>query len=373
MTSHTAKAVGLSLALLGCLAATGCGQSPPPKRPPPTVGVVVIEPQAATLTTVLPGRTDAYNVSDVRPQVNGILKARLFEEGSIVKAGQPLYQIDPAPYIATLNNAKAALATAEAKAKRYAALVKLDAVAPQDYDDAEAAYKQALATTQSAQINVGYTTITAPISGRIGRSAFTQGALVTSDQTTALATISQLDPIYVDINQSSAELLALKLAMQGGHLNDQGPADARVTLQLDNGSTYDQVGKLQFSEVTVDTSTGEVTLRAIFPNPSGLLLPGMFVRATIIEGVQNNAILAPQQGVSRDEKGDPTALVVDSSGIARLRYLKTGQAIGDKWLVTDGLKAGDKLIVEGLQKAQPDAPVHAVPASFAKATTPGGA
>ena len=373
MTSHSAKAVGLSLALLGCLAATGCGQTPPPKRPPPTVGVVVVEPQAATLTTVLPGRTDSYNVSDVRPQVNGLLKARLFEEGSLVKAGQPLYQIDPAPYIAAYNNAKAALVTAEAKAHRYAALVKVGAVAPQDYDDAQAAYKQALANTQTAAINLGYTKVIAPISGRIGRSAFTQGALVTSDQTTALATIQQLDPIYVDINQSSSELVALKLAMRAGHLNDQAAGDARVTLQLDNGTIYDQTGKLQFSEVTVDTSTGAVTLRAIFPNPTGLLLPGMFVRATIIEGVQNNAILAPQQAVSRNEKGDPTALVVDAKGMARLRLLKTGQAIGDKWLVLDGLKAGDKLIVEGLQKAQPDAPVHAVPASFVKAATPGGA
>ena len=373
MTSHSAKALGLSLALLGCFAAAGCGRTPPPKRPPPTVGVVVIQPQPATLTTVLPGRTDSYNVSDVRPQVNGILKARLFVEGSYVKAGQPLYQIDPAPYIATLNNAKAARVTAEAKAKRYAALVKVGAVAPQDYDDAEAAYKQALATEQSAQINVGYTRVTAPISGRIGRSAFTQGALVTSDQTTALATIQQLDPIYVDINQSSAELLALKLAMEGGHLSDQGPADARVTLQLDNGTAYNQVGKLQFSEVTVDPSTGAVTLRAIFPNPAGILLPGMFVRATIIEGVQNNAILAPQQAISRDEKGDATALVVDGKGMARLRLLTTGQAIGDKWLVTSGLKAGDKLIVEGLQKVQPDTPVHAVPASFVKAAKPGGA
>jgi membrane fusion protein (multidrug efflux system) len=355
---------GLTAALLGCLAIVGCGKSAPPKPPPPTVGVVVIKPEAATLTAVLPGRTDSYAQSEVRPQVNGILKARLFQEGAYVKAGDPLYQIDPATYIAAYNNAKAALVTAKAKATRYAALVKAGAVAPQDYDDAVATYKQALANTQTAAINLGYTKITAPISGRIGRSSVTQGALVTSDQTTALATIQQLDPIYVDITQSTSELLNLKLAMQGGHLTKEGPADARVTLQLDNGTPYNLDGKLQFSEVTVDPSTSEVTLRAIFPNPAGVLLPGMFVRATIIEGTAPQAILAPQQGVSRNEKGDPTAEVVDAKGIARLRTLKTSRAIGDKWLVTDGLKAGDKLIVEGLQKAVPDSPVHAVPASF---------
>ena len=360
------------IALLGCLLAAGCGQSPPPKRPPPTVGVVVIEPQPVQLTTVLPGRTDPYASSDVRPQVNGIIKARLFVEGSTVKAGDPLYQIDPAPYIAAYNNAEAALVTAQAKATRYAALVKLQAVAPQDYDDAEATYKEALANTKTAAINLGYTKITAPISGRIGRSAVTQGALVTTDQTTALATIQQLDPIYVDITQSSSELLNLKLAMEGGRLTENGPADARVTLQLDNGTPYNEDGKLQFSEVTVDPTTGEVTLRAIFPNPAGILMPGMFVRATIIEGVANNAILAPQQGVSRDEKGDPTVEIVDAKGFARLRAITTGQAIGDKWLVTDGLKAGDRLIVEGLQKAMPDTPVHAVPASFANAAASGG-
>jgi membrane fusion protein (multidrug efflux system) len=365
MIQFKTDALGLSVALLGCLVIAGCGKSAPPKPPPPTVGVVVIEPQAATLTTILPGRTDSYAESEVRPQVNGILKARLFQEGAYVKAGDPLYQIDPAPYIAAYNNAKAALVTAQAKATRYAALVKLGAVAPQDYDDALATYKQALANTQTAAINLGYTKITAPISGRIGRSSVTQGALVTTDQTTALAIIQQLDPIYVDITQSTSELLNLKLAMQGGRLTNAGPADARVTLQLDNGTPYNLDGKLQFSEVTVDSSTGAVTLRAIFPNPSGVLLPGMFVRATIIEGNQNNAILAPQQGIGRNEKGDPTALVVDTKGMARLRVLKTGQAIGDKWLVTDGLKAGDKLIVEGLQKAFPDSPVHAVPASFA--------
>jgi len=373
MPVNSAKTLGLSLTLLSCISATSCGPGSPPKRPPPEAGFVVIQAQPVTLTTVLPGRTDPYAVSEVRPQVNGILKARLFEEGSNVKAGDALYQIDPAPYIAAYNNAKAVLGTAKAKATRYGALVKLGAVAPQDYDDAVAAYGQALANTQTAAINLGYTKIIAPISGRIGRSAFTLGALVTSDQTTALATIQKLDPIYVDINQSSAELLNLKLAMQGGRLTQSGPSDARVTLQLDNGTPYNETGTLQFSEVTVDPTTGAITLRAIFPNPAGVLLPGMFVRATIIEGVQKSAILAPQQGVSRDEKGDPTAEIVDDKGIARLRVLKTSRAIGDKWLVTDGLKAGDRLIVEGLQKVVPDTPVHAVPASSAKPAGPGGA
>jgi membrane fusion protein, multidrug efflux system len=372
MISGDTRLMGRALIPLVYFIAAGCSPHQPPKPPPPEVGVVIVRAEPVVLTTVLPGRTDPYETSDVRPQVNGILKARLFQEGGNVTAGEPLYQIDPAPYVAAYDNAKAALVTAQAKARRYTALFKLKAVASQDYDDAVAAYKQALANVQTAAINLGYTKVTAPISGRIGRSAFTQGALVTSDQTTALATIQRLDPIYVDITQSSTALLDLKLEMEGGHLTNTGPAGARATLQLDNGTLYNQTGKLLFSEVTVDQTTGSVTLRAIFPNPAGILLPGMFVRATIIEGVQNNAILAPQQGVSRDEKGDPTAEIVDAKGVARLRFLKTSRAIGDKWLVTDGLKPGDRLIVEGLQKVVPDAPVHAVPASFATAAKPGG-
>ncbi|HXC55060.1 MAG TPA: efflux RND transporter periplasmic adaptor subunit [Rhizomicrobium sp.] len=363
--------MGRALVLIGCLAAAACSKGPPPKPPPPNVGVVVIRPQPVELTTLLPGRTSPYAVSDVRPQVGGILKARLFEEGSNVKAGAVLYQIDPAPYVAAYNNAKGVLVAAKAKADRYAALVKLLAVARQDYDDAVAAYQQALANAQAAAINLGYTKITAPISGRISRSSVTQGALLTADQTTALATIQTLDPIYVDITQSSTELLSLKQAMQNGRMTDNGPMAARATIQLDNGTAYDQVGTLQFSEVTVDQSTGQVTLRAIFPNPQGVLLPGMFVRTTIVEGVAQNAILAPQQGVSRNEKGDPIVYIVDAKGIARLRPIKTSRAIGDKWLVTDGLKAGDRLIVEGLQNVAADQPVHAVAASFAGPANPG--
>jgi membrane fusion protein (multidrug efflux system) len=347
------------------LSVLGCSPAPQPKRPPPDVGVVVIKTEPAQLTATLPGRTSPFATSDIRPQVSGILKERLFTEGAIVQKGQALYQIDPAPYKAAYDNAAAALATAKAKSVRYAALVKQGAVAPQDADDALAAYKQAAANVETARINLGYTRITAPIGGRIGRSAVTQGALLTADQTTTLATIQTLDPIYVDITQSTSEVLSLKLAMQHGSVNGEA-ADAPATLTLDNGAQYSQAGKLQFSEVTVDETTGAVTLRAIFPNPNGILLPGMFVRAAILEGTDNNAILAPQQGVGRNEKGDPTALVVDDKNIARLHVLKTSRAIGDKWLVTDGLKPGDRLIVEGTQKVQPDAPVHPVPASFAK-------
>jgi membrane fusion protein (multidrug efflux system) len=349
--------------LLGC-------SKPQQKQGPPDVGVVVIKTEPAQLTAVLPGRTESFAVSDIRPQVGGILKARLFTEGALVRQGQPLYQIDPAPYKAAYDNATAVLAAAKAKANRYGALVKQAAIAPQDYDDAIAAYKQAQANAQTARINLGYTRITAPISGRIGRSSVTQGALLTADQTTPLATIQTLDPIYVDITQSSSEVLSLKLAVQHGNL-DAEPADAPATLTLDNGSQYSEAGRLQFSEVSVDQTTGAVTLRAIFPNPHGILLPGMFVRATVAEGTDPNAILAPQQGIGRNEKGDPTALVVDAKNIARLHFLKTSRAIGDKWLVTDGLKPGDRLIVEGLQKAQPDAPVHPVPASFLKPAAKG--
>jgi membrane fusion protein (multidrug efflux system) len=354
------------VAFLALLAVAACGRNAPPKRPPPEVGVIVLSPQPAELTTVLPGRTDAYAVSEVRPQVSGIIKARLFTEGALVKQGQALYQIDPAPYKAAYDNAAAGLASAKSKAERYAALLKQNAIAKQDYDDAVAAYKQAAAETESARINLGYTRITAPIGGRIGISAVTQGALVMAGQTNALATIQTLDPIYVDITQSSSELLALKLAVQRGTLKNREPQDAKATLTLDNGVAYPLPGRLEFSEVSVDPETGAVTLRAIFPNPDGILLPGMFVRATIVEGVDPKAILAPQRGVSHNEKGEPTALVVDAKGFARLRVLKTARAIGDKWLVTEGLKAGDRLIVEGLQKIAPDMPVRAVPASIAK-------
>jgi membrane fusion protein (multidrug efflux system) len=356
------RRLGLIAVAVAGLAACG-QQQQQPKFPPPAVGFVVIKEQPVQLAVELPGRTDPFAVSDVRPQVSGIILHRLFTEGSTVKQGQQLYQIDPAPYQAAYDNALATEADAKAKADRYAALLKANAISPQDADDAKAAYLVAKANAETARINLTYTRMNAPITGRIGASSVTEGALVTADQTTALATISTLDPIYVDIDQSSSELLALRRALQAGQI---GAGVADVTLKLDDGSDYAQHGKLQFTDVTVDQTTGAVRLRAIFPNPDGLLLPGMYVRATVIEGTDPHGILAPQQGVSHDAKGNPVALVVDDKNVARLKVLKTGRAVGSDWQVLDGLKPGDKLIVEGTQKAMPDMPVTPMPAQSVK-------
>ena len=372
----------------GGLLLSGCGRKPaPPQMGPPAVGYVVVQTEPVTLTTELPGRTNAYLTSDVRPQVNGIIQSRLFAEGADVHAGQALYQIDPAPYRATLDQAKAQLQNAQAnlatlkiKAERYGDLVKINAVAKQDYDDAEAAYKQALAvvaqdraTVESAAINLGYTRVTAPISGRIGRSLVTPGALVQAGQTTALSTIQTLDPVYVDVTQSADQVLALKRAIQGGRLDGGGPSSARVRLLLQDGTPYPREGVLRFSEVTVDQTTGSVTLRAVFPNPDRLLLPGLYVRAVIEQGVEPQGVLAPQPAVSRDEKGQAVAYVVGAGNKAEQRILKTGQAIGGSWLVTDGLKPGDRLITEGLMMVRPGAPVTPKPASGQTAAPSGGA
>jgi len=364
----------LGVATAGLL--QGCGGRPQQKQGTPEVGVVVVEPQAVALQTELPGRTAPFAISDVRPQIGGIVQARLFVEGADVKAGQVLYQIDPATYraaydqaAAQLASAKANVVTTKAKADRYGDLVKMNGVSKQDYDDANAAWLQAAAAVQqdqaalqSAKINLDYTKITAPISGRIGRSTFTKGALVTPGQTDALTTVQTLDPIYVDISQSTSDLLKLRRSLAEGSLTSGGPASTEISLKLEDGSDYPLKGKLQFTDVTVDQTTGTVTLRAIFPNPNGVLLPGMYVRAEVPEGGKPSAILAPQQGVSRDAAGRPVAMVVDASGRARTRVLTTGDAVGDKWLVLDGLNAGDRLIVEGLQRVKPGQPVHAVPA-----------
>jgi membrane fusion protein (multidrug efflux system) len=380
--------VGLTAGLLGACAKRGGGQGGMggmggPGGPPPEVGVVTLSAAPVTLTTELAGRTSPYETSDVRPQVGGIIIARPFTEGANVRAGQVLYRIDPAPYRATYDQARAQLANAQAnvitaqnKAERYGELVKINGVSRQDYDDAEAAFKQASATVrqqqaavQTARINLGYATVTAPISGRVGASTATKGALVTPGQTAALTTIQRLDPIYVDVTQSATDLLRLRRALASGQLTG-GPKSVPVRLKLDDGTDYPAEGRLQFADVTVDQTTGAVTLRALFPNPGGILLPGMFVRAQVAEGIAPNALLAPQQGISRDERGRPTALVVGPGGKAQLKSVELGQAVADKWLITSGLAPGDRLIVEGLLRVRPGQAVRAVAAGAPSAPGP---
>ena len=353
----------------------GCRQENSPPPPATEVAVVTVRPQQVVLTTELPGRTSACLVAEVRPQVSGIVQKRLFTEGGDVKAGDVLYQIDPALYQASYDNAKAALARAEAnvlpirlRAERYKELVADKAVSRQDYDDAVAALKQAEAEVEvnraavdTAHINLTYTRITAPISGRIGKSNITVGALATAHQALALATIQQLDPIYVDATQSSANLLRLKQNIATGKVKNADPGRARVTLLLEDGTPYPSEGTLKFSDVTVDPSTGSFILRMVFSNPENILLPGMFVRAVVEEGVAPNALLVPQQGVSRNPKGEPIALVVDKDNKVQQKMLNLDRAIGDTWLVSSGLSAGDRVIVEGMMNARPGAVVKVVP------------
>jgi len=376
----TAAAVLLTLA--------ACGQSSQPRAagapPPPEVGVVTVAPARVVLTTELAGRTAAYRIAEVRPQVGGILQTREFREGADVKVGERLYQIDAATYRAEVERAAAALAKAEAnvatarlRAERYEELAAIDAVSKQARDDAVVALKQAEADTaaaraalQTARINLGYTTVTAPIGGRIGRSTLTPGALVTASQATALATIQQLDPIYVDVTQSSAELLRMRRDMASGALQSAGPDQARVKLLLEDGSVFPLDGKLQFSEVSVDPASGSVTLRAVFPNPKQQLLPGMYVRAVLEEGQREGALLVPQRAVTRDPRGNAVAMVVAADGIVQMRVLRTERALGDQWLVSDGVAAGERVIVEGLQKVRPGAAARAVEEPAQPAATP---
>jgi len=369
--------VVIAIAVATGLTACGSGKQGGANGPQghvPDVGVVTIEPQRAVLTAELPGRASPLAVSDVRPQVSGILKARLFAEGSVVTAGQPLYQIDDTLYATALDSAKAQLASAQAalttarlKAERYKALRAEKMISQQDNDDAQAALQQAEAAIQlyeasveTARVNLGYTRITAPINGKISRSFLTQGALVTANQTQALATISTLDPIYVDMNQSTGELLALRQALAVGDISGQSPDTAVVTLTLEDGTRYPHEGTLKFREIVVNPTTGSLTLRAQFPNPDGWLLPGMFVRATIVEGIEPAALLVPQRGVSRDEKGNATALVVEADGTVQRRQLTVSQTVGSNWLVESGIDPGDRVIVEGLQYARPGEKANAV-------------
>ena len=363
-------AIAIALILAGC--GKPAAQQPP--AGPPQVTVVTVRLQPVTLTTELPGRTSPYETSDVRPQVNGLVRARLFQEGDNVAAGQALYRIDAAPYQAQVASAQAALARARATiastaalARRYGELVKINAVSRQEYENAVGAAQQARAEVaaqsaalRSAQIDLARTTVRAPISGRIGRSKFTTGALVTASQAEPLATIQRLDPIYVDIQQSSADLLRLRRQVLTGELSRGGGA-AAVRLRLEDGSVYPVQGVLRFADVTVDPNTGSQVIRAVFPNPNGLLLPGMFVRAELIEGVRANAMLAPQRAVSRDEKGNPTVVVVGADGKLQQRVLVAPRTIGQSWLVTAGLKPGDRIVIEGAQNLPPGTPVKAIP------------
>ena len=358
-----------ALALASLLSGCKKEEAAPPAQIP-QVGVVTLHPQAFTLTSELPGRTTAYRIAEVRPQVNGIILKRLFKEGGDVKAGQQLYQIDPSIYEATLKSAEANLQSTKSIADRYKQLVSEQAVSRQEYDTAMANRLQSESALQTAQINLRYTKVLAPLSGRIGRSNVTEGALVSNGQADALAVIQQLDPIYVDVTQSSVELLELRRELQSGRLQRAGDNAASVKLTLADGSQYGLDGKLEFSEVSVDETTGSVTLRAIFPNPEHLLLPGMFVHAQLQAGVNSAAILAPQQGVTRDLKGQPTALVVNQDNKVELRELQASRTVGSQWLVEKGLNAGDRVITEGLQFVKPGVEVKATEATNVKPANP---
>ncbi len=368
--------VTLFACLIGSLPLMGCkdeNTAPGPSAAPAVeVAVDVVTPQKVLYTTELAGRTSAFQIAEVRPQVSGIIQKRLFTEGTDVKAGDTLYQIDPATYKADLDSAKANLARAEAnvaparlKMQRFKDLVNISAVSKQEYEDAEAAYKQALAdvgvnkaAVENARIRLDYTKVTSPISGRTGRSLVTPGALVTANQGNPLTTVQQLDPVYVDVTQSSTEVLRLKRALESGTLQRADEGHAAVRLLLEDGSEYAHSGTLQFTDVSVDESTGMVTLRAIFPNPEHDLMPGMYVRAILKEGVDEQAILLPQRALVRDAKGNATAYVVNAESKVEVRPLKVGRTQGNSWVVLDGLKAGDKVIVEGIQKIRPGAAVR---------------
>ncbi|MEQ7414303.1 efflux RND transporter periplasmic adaptor subunit [Xanthomonas campestris pv. campestris] len=366
------------LAVAASVLISACGSppgGPPPQQGTPVVGVITVRPQPVTLTTQLPGRTVPYLIAEVRPQVGGIVQTRQFTEGGDVKAGQTLYQIDPATYRASYASAQATLAKAQAnlrtarlKADRYKELVQIKAISQQEGDDTAATLGQAeadvaagKASVETARINLAFARMDAPISGRIGRSSVTPGALVTANQATALTTIQQLDPIYVDVTQPSAAVLRLKKAMARGDLARAGDDAAQVSLVLEDGSTYPLQGRLAFSDVTVDQNTGSISLRAVFPNPDADLLPGMYVRAVLQEGVKAQGVLVPQQAVTRNGAGKPTAFVVGADNKLQLRVLETDRAVGDQWLVRSGLKTGDQLVVDGLSRARDGVQVKTVP------------
>ena len=372
------------IAIIALTAACDGAKAPPVERAAPEVTVLTVKPQSVAIKTVLPGRTAPTVIAEVRPQVTGIVKSRTFSEGAEVKAGSTLYRLDPATYQTAYDSARAAVAKAEASVQtarrnveRNKELVAIKFVSQQAYDDAlatlqanEADVAAAKAAAEAARINLAYTTVVAPISGRIGRSTVTAGALVTANQEEPLATIQQMNPMYVDLTQSSSEVLRLRRAMASGELKRSRDDAARVTLQLEDGSTYAHEGTLQFSDVTVDSSTGAITLRALFPNPDGVLLPNMYVRAAIEEGVREGAIVVPQQAVTRDNKGQAIAMVVGADNMVETRPLKTARTLGSDWLIDSGLRPGERVIVEGTQRARPGSPVKAIEASGTNKSAP---
>lgn len=380
--ASVAVLVTMLLSLAGCGEKNAAAQAPGSGMPPPEVAVVTVAPERIVMTTELPGRIEATRTAQVRARVAGIVQKRVFQEGSEVKAGDVLFNIDPAPFQATFNSAQAAVARAEAnlaqanlKVQRYKPLVETNAISKQEYDDALTVQKQATAelasakaAQETARLNLGYATVTAPISGRIGRAQVTEGALVGQGEATPLATIQQLDPVYVNLTQSSAELLQLRRALASGRLKSVGKDKARVTLVTEDGRTYPHEGKLLFSDVAVDESTGAVTLRAEFPNPERMLLPGLYVRARLEQAVSENAITVPQQAVQRDASG-ASVLLVGADGKVAMQPVKADSTQGDKWVISEGLKPGDKVVAEGFQKAKPGAVVKTVPWKGAEPAT----
>jgi membrane fusion protein (multidrug efflux system) len=368
------RAAVLTLIAPSTVLVAGCQPPPPAKAAAlaPEVGVITVRPTTVQRITELPGRTSAVTSSDVRPQITGVILQRLFTEGSEVKEGQQLYEIDPRPYKAALDQAmaqraqdQAQLEAAQLDLARFQQLATREFATRQQLDNQQAVVNRLIAAVaadtaavESAQINLSYTKVFSPISGRIGHSTVTPGALVTADQAAALATITQLDPIYVDVSQSAATLLRLNRELAAAELEKSGEGAAKVTLKLEDGSIYPLPGKLQFTEVNVNEGTGTVLLRAIFPNPQRLLLPGMYVHAAVIEGVNRNGILVPQQAISRNTHGDATVLVVGEDDKAELRVIETGPAIEDKWVVTSGLRPGEQVIVDGLQNTRSGAAVR---------------
>jgi membrane fusion protein (multidrug efflux system) len=388
--SSTAR-IGAGLLVVAAAILAGCSPKAPPQAAapaPPQVGVLTVQPRSVPIRTALPGRTAPTLIAEVRPQVTGIIQSRNFTEGTEVRAGATLYQLDAATYQAAHASAQAAVAKAEAslqtarlRAERTKELLAIQFISQQAYDEADATLRQseadvaaAKAAAEAARINLAYTKVAAPISGRIGASAVTAGALVTANQQAALATIQQLNPIYVDVTQSSTEVLRLRRALASGRLTKLAGSAARVELLLEDGTPYPHEGTLQFSDVTVDPTTGAVTLRALFPNAQGILLPGMYVRAVIEEGVREAAIVVPQQAVTRDTKGDAVAMVVGKDDKVESRKLQVARTIGNEWLVDAGLQPGERVIVEGLQRARPGTVVQAVERSEARTGAgPGGA